>query len=45
MAKLYSAHHLTRYRKESIEENELVKVGSGDYIVELLLKCLNTRAA
>jgi len=28
-----------------VEENELVKVGSGNHVVESLLKCLETRAA
>jgi len=31
--------------RATVEGNELVKVGSGDHIVESLLKCLKTRAA
>jgi len=29
----------------NIEENKLVKVGLGNYIIKLLLKCLRIRAA
>ena len=36
---------LSFYYSLNIEENKLVKVGLGNYIIELLLKCLKTRAA